>query len=462
MRNFLSLGLTLLIMSMSTGLYAQGTQANCKKMEMVKVKGGVFAMGATAEQGSDLQNAEPVHVVTLSSFQIGKYEVTQKQWEELMGYNHSVVRRADLPVTGVSWNEIQIFIAKLNQLTGKHYRLPTEAEWEYAARGGMKTTSNQYSGSNNISEVACNKDKSNRAVACGSLKANELGIYDMSGNAMEWCHDRYVASYSFERLTDPEGPENGSERVLRGGSYLNGEKECRNSARSHDHPSADNADYGFRLVLSSHIISGYEAAKEDKPAKAEKEKKSSKSEAPQRETQVTTKSETKYTDKANTTYDLFTLNFSYDVTHGLPKKFDSDDFSIGFRYGQYKTVGMYFNLMLGTNFNGYKTKYDSNKFDYTSHTSKSRASITAGLMIKVCDPLALYAGAGLGYRSINTQTPDGKWHCMSPGSMLGCDVDMGLVLNLGGFALTLEAVTTNFKVWDAKIGIGVCLKKKKQ
>lgn len=457
MSRFLSLGFTIIFMTLGVVAFAQGSQASCKKIEMVKVPGGVFSMGATAEQGSDLKDSEPVHVITLTSFQIGKYEVTQKQWEEVMGYNHSTVRRADLPVTGVSWNEVQTFIGKLNKMTGKNYRLPTEAEWEFAARGGLKTMSKQYSGGSSILDVACFSENSTQPVTGGSFKANELGICDMSGNVMEWCHD-YYAPYTFERLTDPEGPTEGRERVLRGGSYQSSEKACRTSCRSHDYPSSDNAGYGFRLVLSSHKISGYEAAEEPKQTKSESKPVTTSVETTSSNTTTTTS--TGSTQKIRYTYNLFTINAAYNVTHGIPKSFNRDNLVLGLRYGQYKRAGMYINVMANLNFNGYGTLYSEQDL-YTGETSLTRASATIGLILKLCNPLALYAGAGFGYRSVNWKTLDGKWHRMAPGSLLGYDVDMGLLLNLGGFALTFEAVTTNFKAWDAKVGIGICLKSKK-
>jgi formylglycine-generating enzyme required for sulfatase activity len=175
-------------------------------IEMVFVKGGTFTMGCTAEQGDDcFDNEEPAHKVTLSDFYIGKYEVTQAQWKAVTGNNPSKFNGCDnCPVEGVSWNDIQEFIKKLNAKTGLNYRLPTEAEWEYAARGGAQSRGYKYSGSNSVDEVAWYYGNSgNETHPAGTKKANELGIYDMSGNVYEWCNDWYGA-YNSEAQTNPK------------------------------------------------------------------------------------------------------------------------------------------------------------------------------------------------------------------------------------------------------------------
>jgi formylglycine-generating enzyme required for sulfatase activity len=219
--------------------------------EMVFVKGGTFRMGATSEQGYNVYNDEkPAHSVTLSDYYIGKYEVTQAQWEAVMGNNPSNFKRdPNRPVEQVSWNDVQEFITKLNQLTGKTYRLPTEAEWEYAARGGSSSRGYKYSGSNTLSDVAWYDDNSNDEThPVGTKNPNELGIYDMSGNVYEWCSDWYGA-YSSNSQTNPQGPSEGSRRVGRGGGWCYIAKICRVSNR--DAGLADIRSYflGFRLVL---------------------------------------------------------------------------------------------------------------------------------------------------------------------------------------------------------------------
>jgi formylglycine-generating enzyme required for sulfatase activity len=164
---------------------------------MVKVDGGTFKMGATSEQGSDAEEDEkPAHSVTLSSYWIGQTEVTKALWNAVMGTNPSLSKGDELPVENVSWKDCQKFIKKLNQLTGETFRLPTEAEWEYAARGGNKSKGYKYSGSNDLGTVAWSSNNSlPKTHPVATKQPNELGIYDMSGNVYEWCND-YYDSYS--------------------------------------------------------------------------------------------------------------------------------------------------------------------------------------------------------------------------------------------------------------------------
>ena len=225
-------------------------QSNLPEIEMVWVSGGTFTMGATSEQGSDAYDWEkPAHSVTLSGYYIGKYEVTQAQWKAVMGNNPSSFKGDNLPVERVSWNEVQEFIKKLNQLMGKSYRLPTEAEWEYAARGGNNSRGYKYSGSNNIGSVAWYYENSGSTThPVGSKSPNELGIYDMSGNVWEWCQDWY-GDYSSSSQRNPKGPASGSSRVGRGGGWYCDAWGCRVSFRSGYSPDLRFNDLGFRLVL---------------------------------------------------------------------------------------------------------------------------------------------------------------------------------------------------------------------
>ena len=222
------------------------------EFEMVYVEGGTFMMGATSEQGSDAyDNERPVHSVTLSGFHIGKYEVTQGLWREVMSENPSYNKsRDDYPVENVSWEDCQEFIRKLNARTGLTFRLPTEAEWEYAARGGRKSRGYKYSGSNSIGNVAWYDDNSgNHTHPVGEKKPNELGLYDMSGNVDEWCYDWY-GDYTAEAQRNPTGPVSGRVRVLRGGGYWGHARYCRVSYRSSDGPGRRSVSNGLRLVLS--------------------------------------------------------------------------------------------------------------------------------------------------------------------------------------------------------------------
>ena len=217
---------------------------------MVRVEGGTFTMGATSEQGSDAYSDEkPAHQVTLSSFSIGKYEVTQEEWQAVMGSNPSNFKGSKRPVEQVSWEDCQEFIRKLNQLTGKQFRLPTEAEWEYAARGGNRSRGYKYAGSDNLGSVAWFTDNSgSQTHPVGQKSPNELGLYDMSGNVWEWCQD-WKGNYSSSSQTNPTGASSGSGRVDRGGSWYNNARYCRSSYRDYYTPSFRYSDLGLRLAL---------------------------------------------------------------------------------------------------------------------------------------------------------------------------------------------------------------------
>ncbi|MDR1342712.1 MAG: SUMF1/EgtB/PvdO family nonheme iron enzyme [Prevotellaceae bacterium] len=217
--------------------------------EVVYVQGGIFTMGCTYEQGNGCDDDEkPAHSVTVSSFHIGKYEVTQAQWKAIMGVSPNGFQDDNLPVERVSWEDTQEFISRLNAATGKHYRLPTEAEWEYAARGGKFSRNYKYSGSNSVDEVAWYTSNTGiRTSPVGTKKSNELGIFDMSGNVLEWCSDWY-GSYSASSQQNPVGASSGSYRILRGGNWLSIASNCRVAAREHSTPS-DRYDVGFRVVL---------------------------------------------------------------------------------------------------------------------------------------------------------------------------------------------------------------------
>jgi len=212
--------------------------------EMIFVEGGTFQMGSSSWSLDEM----PVHSVTLSAFNIGKYEVTQAQWKAVMGNNPSSFSGCeDCPVERVSWNDVQDFIRKLNAQTGKNYRLPTEAEWEYAAKGGKSSKGYTYSGSNDLNSVAWTIDNSGRKThAVGGKQANELGVYDMAGNVWEWCSDWY-GTYSSYNETNPTGASSGANRVLRGGGWNINADDCRSANRL----GLDNWYYniGFRLVL---------------------------------------------------------------------------------------------------------------------------------------------------------------------------------------------------------------------
>ena len=226
-------------------------EVNGMTFQMVEVRGGTFTMGATSEQASDaFDDEKPAHSVTLSSYYIGKTEVTQELWQAVMDSNPSKFKGDRKPVEQVSWNDCQTFISKLNSLTGKKFRLPTEAEWEFAARGGIKSKGYKYSGSNTLDDVAWYLENSGETThEVGTKSPNELGLYDMSGNVEEWCNDWY-GNYSSSPSNNPTGPSSGSDRVSRGGSFGNSARFYRSSNRGNYTPGLRIGGLGLRLCLS--------------------------------------------------------------------------------------------------------------------------------------------------------------------------------------------------------------------
>ena len=276
--------ISLLFIFLSSCIIANAQQdqtfsVNGVAFKMKYVQGGTFSMGATKEQGSAPEAKEkPAHKVTLSDYYIGQTEVTQALWIAVMGSNPSEFRCYDRPVENVTWDDCQVFISKLNQMTGSKFRLPTEAEWEFAARGGNKSKKFKYSGSDNHLEVAWSADAVETILAkdvpynmkefdnqdnmntseemvqatyiVGTKAPNELGIYDMSGNVWEWCNDRFDEEYYRTSPTqNPQGPVHGTNRVHRGGSWRSGEWYCRVSNRNADVPGYSYSTLGLRLAM---------------------------------------------------------------------------------------------------------------------------------------------------------------------------------------------------------------------
>lgn len=231
------------------------------KLEMVYVEGGTFLMGGTEDQGDEVQDNElPVRKVKLNSFYIGKFVITQDQWERVMGTD---VREQwgkaeldlgiseegpDFPMYYISWQEATAFCEKLSEETGKKYALPTEAQWEYAARGGRKDVPGRFSGSDNLLEVAWSyQDTVRRLQKVGLKKPNELGLYDMSGNVYEYCSDNYDL-YDPEDTDNPTGAPTSPYRVTRGGSYIDKPFRCRVAYRGTPTPTFSATNIGFRIV----------------------------------------------------------------------------------------------------------------------------------------------------------------------------------------------------------------------
>lgn len=301
---FISLALLLVVPMFVIAQESISITVNGVSFKMVKVQGGSFTMGGTSEQGSDVYDDEkPTHRVTLSNYYIGETEVTQQLWKAVMGNNPSrfgpketnvakcsydsfvadakqlnakkpgtvriptrqewdaamVTTSGSMkrPVEQISWDDCQEFIRRLNQLTGRNFRMPTEAEWEFAARGGVKSRGYKYSGSNNIGTVAWyyenayDKGESSPDYGTHNVKTkqpNELGLYDMSGNVYEWCSD-WFGDYSSAAQTNPKGASSGSGRVYRGGSWSFYARYCRVSLRDYISPSIRGSYLGLRLAL---------------------------------------------------------------------------------------------------------------------------------------------------------------------------------------------------------------------
>lgn len=223
-------------------------------IETVFIEGGTFQMGS-----NESDDEQPIHSVTVSSFYMGKYEVTQKQWRDIMGNNPSYFKNCDnCPVETVSWDDIQTFLQKLNTKTGKNYRLPTEAEWEYACRAGTATTFNT---GDNLTTAQANyngnypwksypkEEYRQKTMPVGSFAPNAWGLYDMHGNVREWCSDRYGA-YSSAAVSNPTGAATCTARVLRSGSWLDGAFNCRSAIRNYYGTDYRSSYIGFRVCLS--------------------------------------------------------------------------------------------------------------------------------------------------------------------------------------------------------------------
>ena len=217
---------------------------------MVEVKGGTYVMGGTPEQGEEAFNDEkPPHKVSVSTFYIGRYPITQEQWKAVMGNNPSYFQGERHPVEQVNWMDCQDFVVKLSKMTGIKFRLPTEAEWEYAARGGNKSKGYKYSGGYLLTQIAWyNENSGGTSHEVGEKVPNELGIYDMSGNIWEWVQD-WKGDFTEDEQTNPIGPKEGDEKVCRGGGWNREHDRCRVSYRGDDLPDLRYRSLGLRVVM---------------------------------------------------------------------------------------------------------------------------------------------------------------------------------------------------------------------
>ena len=220
------------------------------RFTMIKIDGGNFTMGATKEQGYDAGFYEqPAHTVSLSSYYIAQTEVTQELWKIIMDNNPSFKIDLKCPVYNISYDECVVFINRLSALTGEYFKLPTEAQWEFAARGGNKSKGYKYSGSNSIEDVACYFTGGySEPLSVATKRPNELGIYDMTGNVSEWCYD-YWGIYDASTQINPTGPSSGTHRVARGGSWLSPKDECCVSKRMIASKTDSELTAGLRLAM---------------------------------------------------------------------------------------------------------------------------------------------------------------------------------------------------------------------
>ncbi|PKP28327.1 MAG: formylglycine-generating enzyme family protein [Bacteroidetes bacterium HGW-Bacteroidetes-19] len=236
--------------------WSRNTTTHQKKLiqeliqELIYVDGGTFLMGCNTPKDTQCVEAEfPSHLVTLDPFFIGKFEITQLLWVKIMDHDPNTYKGNTLPVTSISWDDCQEFIKRLNHITSLNFALPTEAQWEFAARGGIKSKNTPFAGSKEINEVAWYKGNSKLMYqSIGTLAPNELGLHDMSGNVWEWCSDFY-GPYSTEQQKNPKGPESGVNRVYRGGSWLDNQSYIRITTRNCGRPDYKMNCLGFRLIL---------------------------------------------------------------------------------------------------------------------------------------------------------------------------------------------------------------------
>ena len=220
------------------------------KFKMIFVEGGSFFMGkATPPKKRAFFDEYPAHKVTLNDYYIGESLVTQDLWKKVLGYNPSSSKNDTFPVEQVSWNDVQVFIRELNMLTGRKFRLPTEAEWEYAARGGKNGKGHCYSGSNNLDQIGWYANNSNSKTHPVKIKnPNELGLYDMTGNVEEWCQD-LIGNYEISPQVNPIGAIKGPGRVYRGGCYSSMKRTCQLTFRRYASEKFSSPCLGFRLAL---------------------------------------------------------------------------------------------------------------------------------------------------------------------------------------------------------------------
>lgn len=452
------------VLCMAGHVLAQGIQ----EPEMVFVAGGTFTMGCTFEQGVECGfDEKPTHEVQLTGFNISKYEVTQSLWRQVMGNNPSRFKGDNLPVENVSWDDIQIFLQRLNSQTGKSYRLPTEAEWEYAARGGNQGQQSQFSGGFEVTTVAwCITNSKNTTHAVGGKQPNELGLYDMSGNVWEWCSD-YYGTYVNSRQVNPKGAKKGTARVLRGGCYTGIIQQCRVAARKSLYSGSKDYMTGFRLALDDdNAIRAEAAAQQAEQERIAAEKKAEQDRVAAERQARKEAHDRKVKHRRDSLRNLpwntfFTLNVASSLMPQL---------SYGFKIGQVKVAGWYFSAMTNFQFKGAFSPIGVGTHRLTGSQKSSKISGLLGLAVRPCKAMSLHFGAGFGYRAMTLETTEG-WRNLQSRTYYGVDVAFGFMFHGKGFALSIEAVYTPFDFnasditdlnrLEAKLGIGFMLPHKK-
>jgi serine/threonine-protein kinase HipA len=455
-------------------------------LEMVVVPAGTFTMGCTFEQaGQCAFDEKPAHQVALKSFAIAKYEVTQKLWKTIMGTNPSRVVGDDLPVQNVSWDEVQIFLLWLNQKTGKSYRLPTEAEWEFAARsaGGQKSRPILlYSGGGDLATVGWFYDNSGGTPhTVGTKKPNGSDLYDMSGNVWEWCSDLY-GMYGEKALENPAGATDGIARVIRGGGADSRAPQCRVSARKSLYQGGSDNFTGFRLAMdwdlepefpdstdkavlpppssdqsSFNKAHGYEEELRNLSIREllAKEKAAERAQKAEIRRSMATERKSRL-DSLPPTFFL-TLNAAYT---SMPQ------WSYGFKVGTVKLFGWYFSAMTNFHYRGAFSSFQPNAHYVLTGISKTTyLGGQLGLVVRPHQLLSLHIGAGFGYRALTLESDQG-WHYYPRRSYYGPTASLGAMFHIKNVVISAEATSMVYNLntlndaryaVGARVGVGVCL-----
>ena len=439
-------------------------------LEMVVVPAGTFSMGCTFEQAEHCAYDEkPEHQVSLKGFAIAKYEVTQKLWKEIMGTNPSRVVGDELPVHNVSWDEVQIFILWLNQKTGMNYRLPTEAEWEYAARGGSRQGEFPftYSGGNDLATVAWYYDNSGGAPhTVGTKRSNALGLYDMSGNVWEWCSDLY-GMYSEQAQQNPAGAMEGIARVARGGGAGGRALQCRVTARKSMYQGGNDEFTGFRLAVDYDAPPNIDTVRKaaPKPPTSDKTPAADTVKASLRALLAAEKAADRQqrADSRQARLDtlppsvFFTLNASY---LSMPQ------WSYGFKVGTMRVVGWYFSFMTNFQYKGAFSSFQPNQHYVLTGASKTTyLGGEVGLVVRPCRLLSIHIGAGFGYRALKFESDQG-WHSYPKRTYYGPTAAAGLMFHVKNIALSAEATGMAYNLnplnemhyaLGVRLGVGFCI-----